>query len=42
MIDKNPTLFFILDKNLQVIEANPAWEAISRVHPATITLNETY
>ncbi|MGV8110888.1 methyl-accepting chemotaxis protein [Methanospirillum sp.] len=29
MIDKNPTLFFILDKNLQVIEANPAWEAIS-------------
>jgi len=29
MIDNNPTLFFILDKNFQVIEANPAWEIIT-------------
>ena len=29
LIEKNPTLFFILDKNLQVKEANPAWELIS-------------
>ncbi|NLV27197.1 MAG: PAS domain-containing protein [Methanomicrobiales archaeon] len=29
MIDKNPTLFFILDKTLKVIEANPSWEPIS-------------
>ena len=29
LIEKNPTLFFILDKNLQVKEANPAWEHIS-------------
>lgn len=29
MIEKNPTLFFILDKNLKVIEANPAWESTS-------------
>lgn len=29
MIEKNPTLFFILNKNLEIIEANPAWETIS-------------
>jgi len=29
MIEKNPTLFFILDRNLQVKEANPAWVTVS-------------
>jgi methyl-accepting chemotaxis protein len=29
LIDKNPTLFFILDKELRVTEANPAWEPVT-------------
>lgn len=29
LIEKNPTLFFILDKTLQVKEANPAWETVT-------------
>lgn len=29
LIEKNPTLFFILDKNLQIMETNPAWEVAS-------------
>ena len=29
LIDKNPTLLFILDKQLQVKEANPAWEPVT-------------
>lgn len=29
MVEMNPTLLFILDKNLQIKEANPAWEPVS-------------
>lgn len=29
MIEKNPTLFFILDKDLRITEANPVWEKVS-------------
>ena len=29
MIEKNPTLFFILDKSLNITEANPSWETFS-------------
>ncbi|KAF5091543.1 Methyl-accepting chemotaxis protein (MCP) signaling domain protein [anaerobic digester metagenome] len=29
MIEKNPTLFFILDKSLNITEANPSWVTVS-------------
>lgn len=29
LIEKNPTLFFILDKSLQITEANPSWVTVS-------------
>lgn len=42
MIEKNPTLFFILDKNLQITEANPSWEAFSGYTRDQAPFHETH
>jgi len=43
MTEKNPALIFILDKKLQIIEANPAWESMtgySREHLLSMKLTD--